>query len=557
MLSEPWAGEPAADGQRRLRQLEILPVLLRYWRMIVGLTIIVGLTVFGLSYLQATRYQATAQMILSDPRNAGVFRDQTQLVIDPQRYVRTQAELVTSTPALLLASELIGGRLGPSDLKDLVGAQASRDLDLVTIRAVDSTPAGAKEIADAVGQAYQDLVREEVRANAAASIAELDGARAELQARIAELEAAIAGGGDTSALQAERDAAAAQVVSLDSRAKEIAVDAALYGSGVQVFEEAEVPESPAQPRPLRNAVLGGVLGLLAACALAWWLGQRHRIAESRHDPAPILGAPLLGTVPELEAVGSQGKAPSLTQPGSVAAEAFRFIASSLDSALKENEATVVCVTSARQGDGKTVVALNVAAAAALGGRRVVLVDGDMHTRGLTRWVRLSGAKGLTDLGNGAPAGECIRRLEWGAGLLALCPAGSPVHGGVGFHHSSALRRAVSILRDQADMIVVDAPPVLLSADSLAIAGKADAVVVVVDSGTPLHLVEEVRSRIANVGAPIVGYVFNRARSRRSRYGYGYGYGYGDQRQRHDGSRGEHGHGYDPADTGESGGKGAS
>ncbi len=51
-------------------------------------------------------------MILSDPRNAGVFRDETQIVIDPQRYVRTQAQLAVSTPALVQAAELIHGRLG-------------------------------------------------------------------------------------------------------------------------------------------------------------------------------------------------------------------------------------------------------------------------------------------------------------------------------------------------------------------------------------------------------------------------------------------------------------
>ena len=50
--------------------------------------------------------------------------------------------------------------------------------------------------------------------------------------------------------QAERDAAAAEVVSLNTRAKEIAVDAALYGSGVQVFEAAELPESPCPPPSL-------------------------------------------------------------------------------------------------------------------------------------------------------------------------------------------------------------------------------------------------------------------------------------------------------------------
>ena len=48
---------------------------------------------------------------------------------------------------------------------------------------------------------------------------------------------------------------------------------------------------------------------------------------------------------------------------------------------------------------------------------------------------------------------------------------------------------------------------------------------VVESGTSLHVVEDAGERITTAGTPILGYVFNRARSRGSRYGYDYGYGY--------------------------------
>jgi Mrp family chromosome partitioning ATPase len=209
------------------------------------------------------------------------------------------------------------------------------------------------------------------------------------------------------------------------------------------------------------------------------------------------------------------------------------VASSLESAIKEHEAAVVCVTSARQGDGKTIIALNVAAAAALGGRRVVLVDGDTHARGLSRWVGRNEAKGLTDLGAGTPPEECVLPLEWGAGLLAMCPAGSPVDAGAGFFRSAGFRRAVATLRERGDLIVIDAPPALASADALAIAGKSDGVIVVVEFGTPLRAVEDAGERITTAGTPILGYVFNRVRARESRYGYRYGYGYGST----------YGHGY--------------
>jgi Mrp family chromosome partitioning ATPase len=54
------------------------------------------------------------------------------------------------------------------------------------------------------------------------------------------------------------------------------------------------------------------------------------------------------------------------------------------------------------------------------------------------------------------------------------------------------------------------------------AGRADGVVLVVEQGTPLQAIVDARDRIATVGTPILGYVFNRSARRSSKYGYGYG-----------------------------------
>ena len=72
---------------------------------------------------------------------------------------------------------------------------------------------------------------------------------------------------------------------------------ALYGSGVELFERAERPESPTQPKPRLGALLGALLGLLGAGIWAWWAAARNQRTEGPGDPARILGAPLLGEVP--------------------------------------------------------------------------------------------------------------------------------------------------------------------------------------------------------------------------------------------------------------------
>jgi Mrp family chromosome partitioning ATPase len=502
---------------------DVLPTLWRHRLLIVVVTLLGAATAYGLSQLQTTQYEATAQMILADPGSAAVF-DDTRLIVDPTRHARTQAELASSGPVLARVSVAIGGRLSVKTLDDVVSVRASRDLDLVTIHALDVTPEGAAQIADAVGLAYQEVVAADVATKAGKAIAELEEARTEIQTRVVELEAAISDDPDNAALRAERDAAVVEAVNLEGRARQIAVDAALYGSGVELFEPADIPEGPARPLPLRNAIFGGVIALIAGSAFAWWRSQKNLVADRRHDPAPILGAPLLGVVPEFEDANGASHAPALTDPRSAAAEAYNFIAASLIHALGDRSRAAILVTSPGEGDGKTVTAFNAAVAIARGGKTVVIVDGDERVRGLTRWLKMP-RYGLTDLGEGYPFEDCSRLMVgWDGASFSVVAAGSPADNTAGFFGSPRFGRAMSAIREQGDVVVMDSPPALVVADAMAMAGHVDGVVVVIRQGTPLDVIEDVRDRIEAAGTPILGYVFNRVRKRPSRNGYDYVYG---------------------------------
>ena len=106
-----------------------------------------------------------------------------------------------------------------------------------------------------------------------------------------------------------------QIADLQQREQDITAQAAVYASGVEYFERAEPPTSPSEPKPKLAAALGGLLGLLAAGAWAWWAAARDQRAEGRGEPARILGAPLLGEVPRLRAPQMATGEP-VTPPGS-------------------------------------------------------------------------------------------------------------------------------------------------------------------------------------------------------------------------------------------------
>ena len=518
----------------------LLESMWRFRRLVILTVIIAAAAGFGLSYLQSTMYEGETGLILSDPRNAGVFRDESRLVIDPSRYVRNQAERINSTEVLTRAALLESGRISVDTLRARVTVSPSTNLDLITIRALDPTPEGAAQLADSVGSAYEEIVAEEATENANAALAELDRSLADTQIQIDVLEARLDADPEDSVAKAERDAAVAQLVTLKNRAEQISVDAALYGSGVQLFEHSEIPKSPASPKPLRNAAVAAMLGLLGVGAYAWWKAERTQTAESRHDPAPVLGAPLLGEIPDFAAVGAEGMIPTVTAPGSTVAEAYQFVVTSLEFALNGESSTVV-ITSAEPGDGKTVSAMNLAVAAARDGRKVLLVDADERVRGLTRYSGGAPVPGLTDLAGGTISIEaCTRTWPIDDSLsVPLIPAGATLDDAAGFFRTGAFRDAMKQIRVGSDIVLIDTPPILAVSDTSAVAGQADGIVLVVTKGTPLRRLEDVRDRLEFVGTPLLGYIFNRSdpndRSYGYKSGYGYGYGYGsspDGKSRH-------------------------
>ena len=505
----------------------LIESLWRYRGTVVAVTLAVAVLAGGLSLLVPERYEATSRLFLAERGSAGVF-DVAPTNVDPARYAENQAQLLMSRPVMQRAAGLIDERLTAGQIRDRVEAETSPDFDLITIRALDESAARAAELANTVAEAYEDTVEEEVRTAAEQAITRLEETAVALQEQIRAIEERL-GDGSSAALAAERDGALAQLAGVERRISQLSIDAGLFGSGVRLLEQAEVPAAPVQPRPLRNTGLGLVLGALAASAFAYWRAGHTRRADHRHDPAALLQAPLLGEVPDFASIGASAPVPAHDTPQSVAVEAYELIAASLDFTLDDGDGGSVCVlvTSPQAGDGKTTTALNLALAARRDTRSVVLVDADERARGLSSMAGLAEAEGITDLGEFAvPSRWCQSTWDIGKELSTrVIPAGTRTDVPGSFFRTSGSRTAMKRVRAQADMVVVDAPPLLDVAETSAIASHVDGIILVVRRGTPQRLLEECRERLAFIGTPLLGYVFNRASPARGRYGaYRYGYG---------------------------------
>jgi capsular exopolysaccharide synthesis family protein len=140
---------------------------------------------------------------------------------------------------------------------------------------------------------------------------------------------------------------------------------------------------------------------------------------------------------------------------------------------------VVLITSALPGEGKSTIAMLLAASGAIAGKSVILLDCDLRLRTVSETLGNKRRPGLAELLRGA-ANLADVIVQDPVTKIYTLPAGSTASNTPDMLKSREMLDLVAILRDEFDYIVMDAPPLLPVADSLALATAADSILVVVE-----------------------------------------------------------------------------
>ncbi len=216
----------------------------------------------------------------------------------------------------------------------------------------------------------------------------------------------------------------------------------------------------------------------------------------------------------------------------VNAEAYRILRSNLSIALLDLDRPSVLVTSARAGEGKTSTTVNLARAFAVAGHRVVLVDLDLRHPDAHHWLGAHNGVGVTDvLTRRRSLGECLQYVSLGesdAGSgegLYFLPTGDMVPNPAELLTSPRTPALLEALTNQADVVLIDAPPVLPVADALVIGRMVGGAMLVVETRkTPLGAVEQAKDTLTRSQTRLLGVVVNKLQPRDARSDQGYGYG---------------------------------
>ena len=512
-FNDRWQGESDATWGDRPG---IVASLRRYWVIVVAATLLGALAGYGVAQLPPVRYQADAALILSDPGGPSVLGGGGLTSDDREVYLAKQADFTTSTVVLERALKLLGSRASPGDLRDELDVQPSANMASISIAATSADPRSAAALANAVGTAYQEVTAERTAADAQRAIASLEELRNHYQATLDASPRSADG-----RLTFRQEQLTSQIADLQQREQDIAARAKVFAAGVEYFEQAEPPASPSQPKPKLGAMLGGLLGLLTAGAWAWWAAARDPRAEGRDEPARILGAPLLGEVPQLPAPQA-ATGETITPPRFDPAldDAYYLVVASIEHELAGVGGNSIAVTSVGPGDSRTSTALQIATAALQENRNILLIDADVRTRRLSERVETAqvapernGHRMRMQPAETAGAKEYTDRLVSTDSGMVLPVASSPTDPGdpAGSEGDVDVRHAVYSIGEMFDLVLIDAPALLSSFDALGVAGQADSVLLVVSHRVALNELRDVRDRLAFVKTPLIGYVYVRPR----------------------------------------------
>lgn len=483
-----------SPGVPTVSPFELLSVLWRRrWVLLITVIASVAISV-ALSLRSPKQYSASAQLLFRDPGFAqalfgnGLFSTGQQ---EPQRTTQTSIDVITSLNVGTEAASLLKSKEPVSSLVESISVTPNTDADIATIKATRSSPAEAAAVANAFANGYIVYRRQTDRAT------------------VAQAEELIN--------QSIQSANPAEQAKLGESQRQLGVLRSLQTGDAELIARAQPNPTAVSPKPKRDGTLGLVVGLLLGVGLALlvdFLDRRLKTLEDFERACPDYT--LIASVPH-------------TPPGSPAkllagptGEAYRMLREGLRFLDPSGRARCFVVTSADESEGKSTVAVNLATALAAVGRRTILVEADMRRPTIARLLDLPrGAPGLSDMllaGEGYE--DYVVTVEDEPGLSVI-GAGTVPPNSADLLSGGRMGEVLSFVRDVADVVIIDSPPLLPIADTRVLLrlAEVDGVILIGRAGSSRR--DRIRAAarlLAQSGVRVFGLVTTDMR-RDSRSGY--------------------------------------
>ena len=338
----------------------------------------------------------------------------------------------------------------------------------------------------------------------------------------------------------ERDNVRKMAERLNDELQLARISEAVESGQIEIVDPARLGGGPLGSGRRRKLLFASLVGLLGGCLAALLADRLNRTIRSEDDVEMRLGIPCLAVILRFATGGppawrlrvesALSLHPDRVPPGSrelvllnasasPAAEAYRALVTNLLFGAVTRSAGALAITSSVGSEGKSTTAANLAVAFAQQGRRVVLVDADLRRARLHEAFESARAPGLTGvLTAGVPLSAAL--VPQFVDGLTLLPAGDVIARPLEALASDRMRVVLRELRASFDVIIIDTPPVLATADALSLVGQVDGTLLVVRAGrTNGFAARRAVQQILGVGGDVVGAVLNDTDQKLKTYGH--------------------------------------
>lgn len=439
-----------------------------FWRrraLLLPLVVLAAVVAAALGFRTGGYTTAEVSVYLTDPRGVPTFRDGSSAPADLDSHASQRADFAESVNVLGIVAEEIDEPL--EDLRERVAVSSADDGSFTVLCEGDD----GDEVLETCGrivEVYEELSLAETSRRADLAIESLLVARVRVEAL--------------------RDGTQSALDQIDLEIADTEARAALYASGVEFVERAE-PVTVSQITPaVQYGVAGGVFALLVLGALAWWRALRRPVVATPQESAERLRGTLIGTV----------------RPAEISD--YEMIATKLQaSGLPQSVAVMRCSSTSERDP---IDALDLAFTIARGSRRVLLIDGDVVGRRLSRHFDREHAPGLSELISGTKSmDETVHSVLERDVPLGFLSAGYPTTAAASLFRSQEAEKALAELSQSYEAIIVDTPPVVASAEGAALLSVLDGVLLIVARGSRLADVSATREALDLLRTPVSGVIY--------------------------------------------------
>jgi capsular exopolysaccharide synthesis family protein len=440
---------------------QLLHVLRRRWLTIVAMVLIAGGVATFINWQMDTKYESKTRVFIG--LNLQDASQTTGALYQAIARAQSYADLADSSDLMNLVISDLDLQMTPSELADDIEAEVVQDTTLidVTVHAEDA------KTAQAIAKVHSERYREFL-----------------------------------SGLENPSDTGATGLVA-------------------RITDSASFNDSAVSPRRWLNYAIAALIGLLLGIAAAIARHTLDRTVSSQEDIQEVTDKPVLASIMYDSAIK---KSPLLTDLGSFAprTEAFRVLRTNLQFLDLDQQPRCLVISSALQGEGKTMASTNLAIALAQTGRRTLLIDGDLRRPRVAGQLGLDAAVGLTTVLVGNTDVQDAIQVHEASGLHFLASGAKPPNP-TEILQSRVTHDLIRELGNSYDMVIIDGPPLLPVADASVLATIADGIILVVHHGkTSRDAVSDAIKRLEQVGGRLFGLAVNMI-PKRATGGYYYYY----------------------------------